>query len=148
MSKKYTFVSAVHLFLIDDTGKILLARRFNTGYEDGNYSVVAGHVEENETIRQAARREAMEEAGIDIALEDLQFIHVMHRRREKSHQPDRIDFFMLVENWKGDPTIMENDKCDDLAWFAPDDLPENTIPYIRQAITAFWQQKGFSEFGW
>lgn len=148
MSKKYTFVSAVHLFLIDSVGRILLARRYNTGYEDGNYSVVAGHVEEHETIKQAAQREAMEEAGIEISTEDLEFIHVMQRRREKPHHPDRIDFFMVVKNWKGTPAIMENDKCDDLAWFEPNAIPENTIPYIRQAILAYQKEKKFSEFGW
>lgn len=148
MSKKHAFVSAVHLFLMDSSGKILLARRFNTGYEDGNYSVVAGHVEEGETIRQAAQREAMEEAGISIDLKDLEFFHVMQRRREKAHHPDRIDFFVVVKKWKGDPAIMERDKCDDLAWCELDAIPENTIPYIKQAILAYQNKKKFSEFGW
>ncbi len=40
MSQRHPFVSAVHLFLERD-GQVLLLRRFQTGYEDGNYSVVA-----------------------------------------------------------------------------------------------------------
>jgi hypothetical protein len=34
--ERFKLVSAVHLFFIRD-GKILLLRRFNTGYEDGKY---------------------------------------------------------------------------------------------------------------
>ena len=53
MSKKrFEMPVAVHLFLIKK-GKILLLRRFNTGYEDGNYSLVAGHVDGNEDVKSA-----------------------------------------------------------------------------------------------
>ena len=38
--ERFKLVVAVHLLLIENK-KILLLRRFNTGYEDGNYSVVA-----------------------------------------------------------------------------------------------------------
>lgn len=48
----YRIHVAVHLLLIRDN-KILLLRRYNTGYEDGNYSVVAGHMTENENVFQA-----------------------------------------------------------------------------------------------
>ena len=41
---KHTIIPAVHLFLIREKS-VLLARRFNTGYCDGNWSVPAGHVE-------------------------------------------------------------------------------------------------------
>ena len=42
MTDRFTVPVAVHLFLRDGD-RILLLRRFNTGYEDGNYSVIAGH---------------------------------------------------------------------------------------------------------
>lgn len=42
--ERFKFVSAVHLFLIKDK-EILLLKRFGTGYRDGEYSVVAGHMD-------------------------------------------------------------------------------------------------------
>ncbi|WP_228059029.1 NUDIX domain-containing protein [Nostoc sp. LEGE 06077] len=68
-----------YLILIKDE-KILLIRRFNTGYEDGNYSVVAGLVDGNETFVQAVVREAKEEVGIDLNIQDLEVVHIIHRK--------------------------------------------------------------------
>jgi len=48
------FPSACHLFLRRDD-QILLLRRFNTGYEDGNYSVIAGHIAHGEDVIAAMR---------------------------------------------------------------------------------------------
>ena len=59
--ERFKLVVAVHLILIEN-GKILLLRRYNTGYEDGNYSLVAGHIDGNESVIQAMQREALEEA--------------------------------------------------------------------------------------
>ena len=53
---RFKLVVAVHLILIEN-GKILLLRRYNTGYEDGNYSVVAGHIDGNESVIKAMKRE-------------------------------------------------------------------------------------------
>lgn len=143
MHQRFTLLTAVHLFLIQDN-KILLARRFNTGYEDGKYSVPAGHVDGDEPITLAMSREAKEEVGIEIAPNNLQVIHVMHRKSDQ----ERVDFFLTATQWSGEPTVMEKDKCDDIQWFELNNLPENIIPYVKFAIEQYQSRNHFSEFGW
>ncbi len=124
--------------------EILLARRANTGYEDGKYGLVAGHLEAHESITHSGVREAREEAGVSIDPKDLQLKVVMHRRQAD----ERMDFFFEPKKWNGEPKNMEPNKCDDMQWFPIDKLPENTIPYIRQAIECYQKGIFYSEFGW
>jgi 8-oxo-dGTP diphosphatase len=138
-----SFLVAVHLFFLKDD-KILLLRRFNTGYEDGNYSVVAGHVDAGETVTQAAIREAQEEAGVVLRPGELQVVHVMNRKSND----ERVDFFIVVKSWSGEIRNMEPEKCDDLSWFPLDSLPANMIPYVRYAIESYQRRIWYSEFGW
>lgn len=142
--KRFKQIATSHLFLIRDN-KILLLRRFNTGYEDGKYSVVAGHIEPSETATQTMLREAKEEAGIYIDIEDLEVVHVMHRNDTNE---ERVDFFLTPKRWKGEPKNLEPHKCDDLRWFDLGKIPENTIPYIKQAIDCYLNNKTYSEHGW
>jgi len=143
MTQRFTLIAAPHLFLIKDN-HILLARRYNTGYQDGNYSVPAGHIDGGESVTTAMIREAKEEIGIEILAEDLVFAHVMHRITNR----ESADFFFFCRSWKGEPSICEPDKCDELKWAPVDQLPENTIDYIQVAIKKAFAKKLFSEMGW
>jgi 8-oxo-dGTP diphosphatase len=109
-------VAAVYLVLLAE-GKILLSKRLNTGYEDGNYGLVAGHVETGETLRQAMAREALEESGLVIAATDIDLALTMHRFSPSSSPPERLDFFMTAVKYTGEITNKEPAKCADLAWF-------------------------------
>lgn len=142
--ERFKLIPTSHLILIKDA-RILLLRRFNTGYEDGNYSVVAGHLDGNETFIRAMVREAKEEADISIKPEDLEVVHVIHR---KCSDEERIDFFIRPKCWVGEPKIMESHKCDDLTWFEFDNLPDNIIPYVKQAIECVGNKILYSEYGW
>ncbi|MCI9287220.1 MAG: NUDIX domain-containing protein [Clostridia bacterium] len=142
--ERFKLVVAVHLMLIEN-GKILLLRRYNTGYEDGNYSVVAGHIDGNESVVRAMRREALEEAGIKIKEEDLEIVHVMHR---KSEDRESIDYFLTCKSYTGKISIMEKDKCDELKFYDLDKLPINVIPYVRKGIEYYQNDVPFSIYGW
>lgn len=134
---------AVHLFLRRGD-EVLLLRRFQTGYEDGNYSVVAGHLDGGEEVKDAMIREAWEEAGISIDPRDLEIVGVMHRRSEE----ERIDFFLNCSRWSGEVVNKEPDKCDELRWVHRDELPPNVIPYVRQALENERNGERFTGFGW
>ena len=137
------FPVTVHLlFLRGD--QILIARRLNTGYRDGEYSVPAGHLDGGETVLAAGVREAREEVGLELREADLEFAGVMHRLEDD----ERVDFFVRVLKWSGEPVNNEPDKCDDLRWAKTDSLPPNTVPYVRRAIRNCLQGVIFDEFGW
>lgn len=138
-----TFPVAVHIFLLQGE-RVLLLRRFNTGYEDGNYSVIAGHLEAGETVTQAAQREANEEVGVAIAPGDLRVVGVMQRKSND----ERVDFFFECWRWSGEIYNGEPGKCDLLTWFPLAELPENVIPYVRRAIDNYRRGVFFEEFGW
>lgn len=125
-----------------------MLRRANTGYQDGNYSLIAGHVDPGENFTQCMIREAQEEAGINLKPENLKVVHVMHRDSGAAEDNERIDVFFIAEKWDGELTNREPHKCDDLSWFTLDNLPDNIIPYIKQALEAINNNNFYSEHGW
>lgn len=145
--ERFKAVPASYLVLMKDN-KILMAKRFNTGYEDGNYSLPAGHVDAGENFTQCVVREVKEEIGIDVKHQDLKVVHVMHRDLGEGEIGNRIDVFFTAEKWQGNIENKELEKCDDLSWFDLNNLPENIIPYIRQAIDCIKNKVIYSEHGW
>ena len=135
---------SVHLLLIKEN-KILLMRRKNTGFANGFYSMPAGKLEPKESVENAIIREVKEEINIDIKNETLRTIQVMNRN---GIDRERIDYFFTVDRWNGEIKNNELNKCDDLKWFDLDKLPENTIPYIKEAIINYNKKIKFSLFGW
>jgi ADP-ribose pyrophosphatase YjhB (NUDIX family) len=141
MPRQPIFLVAVHALFIKDT-KVLLSERSNTGYMDGFFSLPAGHVEPGEGIVAAMKREIAEETGL--ILPDLPDpVHVMRRIKP---QDERIDYFFMIENWLGELSNAEPEKCASLTWFSLDQLPANTVPYVRQAIEYVRHQQHFSDY--
>lgn len=137
---------AIHVFFKKDCN-VLLSLRINTGYEDGKYSVVAGHVESGESIIEAGIREAKEEAGVDITPSHFKIVGSMHRKSDD----ERIDYFAVVETWAGEIHNCEENKCGGLHWYPINNLPNNTIPYIKFAINKTFGGNSvlwYEEFGW
>lgn len=138
----YTVVISSYVIFQQDN-KVLLSRRYNTGYRDGEYSLPAGHIEAAEFATTAAIREAQEEVGVTIQPKDLMPAHVMHRH---CSDHERIDFFFVAKKWDGELTNKEPNKCDEIAWFDLSTLPTNTIPYIKATLEYYRDGRLFSEF--
>lgn len=124
--------------------EVLLHLRKNTGYCDSFYGLVSGHVEDSEPATAAIIREAQEEAGIELDSSSLRVVHVLHRKTNRLN----IDLFFECDHWQGDITNKEPEKCASLDFFSIDNLPFNTIDYIKDALQAISANKFYSEVGW
>jgi 8-oxo-dGTP diphosphatase len=144
MSERFRLIPAVYLILRRGS-EVLLLERANTGYQDGNYSVVAGHMDGDELGTTAMIREAKEEAGIELTADDLNFVHLVHRLNRETGD-ERVDVFYEAYNWAGDISNVEPHKCSDLSWFPIDDLPDNMIPLIRNVLTSVKNKEHYSEY--
>ena len=130
MSRNKVPITAQIMFVKDNI--ILLLKRCNTGYEDGKYSFPGGHVEKAEEVTNAAIREAKEEIGVEINSNDISVVHVLNRRVGDDAY---VDFIFKTSKWTGDIEIKEKDKCDEIIWADINNLPKNTLPFIKETLT-------------
>jgi 8-oxo-dGTP pyrophosphatase MutT (NUDIX family) len=148
MAERYKLIPEVFFVLFRD-GKILMSKRATTGYFDGNFGLPGGHGEDKESMAMGAAREAKEELGIDVVPADLELILVQSRWcADKDNPHARVGFYFAPRNFTGEPKNMEPDKCDDLQFFALDELPEHVVPHIKSALTALEEGRAYDEFDW
>lgn len=143
MGQRFPFISAVYAFVVRD-GQVLLARRCNTGYRDGEYGVPAGHLDGNETAFAGMVRELREEIGAVVSEVDLRLVHVLQRKSTD----ERIEFFFELDGDKLSFHNAEPEKCDDLRFFPITDLPDSMIDFVRQALELSKRGIFYSAFGY
>jgi 8-oxo-dGTP pyrophosphatase MutT (NUDIX family) len=140
MIDRFVVVPASYVFFVreeDGRQQVLLQLRQGTGYMDDHWAAAAaGHVEQGESVFEAAAREAAEELGVtDLELTPLCAMH----RTGRTGDPidERVDYFLLATSWSGEPRIIETDKCADLRWFGLHDLPTPVVPHELQVLEGF-----------
>lgn len=137
--KQSSFSAVFPLILSENQQEILLHLRQNTGYNDGLWETAAsGHVDVDESAKQAAVRECLEEIGIDVAVDDLDFVHL-------THSGNYYHIYFLVKDYTGIPSIMEPEKNAALKWFPLNDLPTDMVPIRKMAITSWLAGLSYSE---
>jgi len=132
VTSRFRVVPAAYVVLRRDD-EVLLQLRQNTGYRDGHWATAAaGHVEQGESVFEAACREAREELGIQVRVQDLVPLTGMHRTHGNGRPVDeRVDWFFECRHWTGTPRLVETHKAADLRWFALDALPDPVVPHER-----------------
>lgn len=135
-------IFAVRLILEED-GKMLFLRQ--TQKNGGRFSLIGGNVEENEFAREALAREAQEEAGIHVAPNDLQLVHVLHRHKLKKDETLLVLYFK-AQRFRGEPESLEPKKFKDVKWLPVQNLPEEVSKATRHVIQGIRQGEIYSEF--
>ncbi|MCL2454596.1 MAG: NUDIX domain-containing protein [Micrococcales bacterium] len=136
LSGRTLLVAAAYVVLRRED-EVLLQRRAGTGYRDGHWAVVAGHVDPGESVVEAALREVREEAGVEVAADDLVPLTAVHRYWPGAGVVEqRIDMFFTASRWAGQVRLTEPDKADAMGWYRLGALPEPVVPHERRVLDA------------
>jgi 8-oxo-dGTP diphosphatase len=112
-------------------GRVLMARRVS-GQRAGYWGWIGGKLEFGETLQQCARREALEEAGVQIT--NLRLLCVSSIMVEDQHW---IDVEFLAEIAAGEPHTVAPDELTEWAWYPIDDLPCPLFEPAERALRSY-----------
>lgn len=129
MSNRLKMVIGAHLVLRKGE-EVLLARRYNTGFCDGDYNFPCGHMDPDEDVKDALIREAFEEVGVKIDKSNLRMLGATHWRAKKQS----VNFFFECSDWEGELKNMEPHKCDDVSWFPLNNLPNSLVKQTKLVL--------------
>jgi 8-oxo-dGTP diphosphatase len=137
-----SFILDAHI-LVKRRSEVLFLQRRNTGYKDGFFSFVAGHVEKDEPAHDAAARELAEETGLTIGPARFRLVHTM----QKFAVSPRLAFFFEVDlPEEQEPRNAEPDRCERLLWAPLERPPVPIIPYVSFAAQRIIAGEPYSTF--
>lgn len=145
MSERYTLIPGVAVMLLRDESLLLLRRSQTSSFGKGELCLPGGHVDANETVLTAAIREVKEEVGLALSPEEMQFVHILHRRGIKH---DYLLSYFIVRSWQGEPINVEPEKHTELVWASLYDLPQDMLSGQKHAVMQWISGRFYSEFGW
>ena len=118
------------LILRRPDGQVLLGRRADdASYGAGLWGLPGGHVEDTETLAQAAARETLEEVGLKV---DASTLLPLGMARYVDGGVRGADFFFLATEWQGEPAPVS--ECSEVAWFSPQALPQGALPWLAATL--------------
>lgn len=121
--------------IVTKDNKVLLGKRKNA-HGEGSWSFPGGHLNFNEGIEECARREVLEETGIQIKnLRTGPFTNDIFRKEGKHY----ITLYVIADYDSGEVRIMEPEKCEEWGWFEWDNLPKPLFLPLQNLL-----KKGYS----
>jgi 8-oxo-dGTP diphosphatase len=130
----------IAVFITNETNQVLIGKRIGK-HGGGEYGCPGGHMEFGESIREAAKREVMEEIGAEI--ENIEFLRVLNLNQ----YPPRhyIDIGVCAKIKSGQtPKLMEPEKCEGWEWHDISNIPSPYfygLPSLAQSYLDFLDGK-------
>ena len=119
-------------------GTVLLGKRKGS-HGEGEYAWPGGHMEHMESFEECAKREVMEETGMEI--ENVRFLRLSNL---KDYKPKHYVDIGLIADWKdGEAQVIEADRIEHWDWYDIDHLPEPLFATIPSYIEAYKTGKNF-----
>jgi ADP-ribose pyrophosphatase YjhB (NUDIX family) len=122
------------IFVLDAQNRVLLMKRTDSGC----WGVPGGATEPGEVVEDAAKRETLEEAGIEIVEMSLYGVFSgpeLYYKYPNGDEVYNVTVMYLSRNWRGE--IRLNDEHSEWNWFAASDIPENLSPPIIPIVEHF-----------
>ena len=143
-SHGHSLIPAVWVILTNDKDEYFLLRRANTGWEDGTFTVPAGHIESMESPRKAGIRELYEETGVVALEKDLRFCHVLFNKSMDGSGTERVNIFFTLKKYTGSPSVAEPEKASEGGWYHKDSLP-TLAKTLDAAVNSMSDDNAYSE---
>lgn len=121
--------------VVDEAGRVLLGRRNIEPYKNW-WDVPGGFLEPGEHPEAGVLREVREETGLIVAVERLVGVYMDTYGGEHDHI---LNFYYACRVTGG--SACADDDVDELAWFAPADLPADTAFPSSQAALRDWRHQ-------
>lgn len=121
--------------VIDQQGRILLQKR-----PEGIWGLPGGLLELGESTEEAARREVLEETGIEIG--ELELVEVFSGKQyylklENGDELYPVTMAYICRDIKGGKLTADGIETMATDYFSLDDLPENLSPLIKKLISQY-----------
>ncbi|HZV94659.1 MAG TPA: NAD(+) diphosphatase [Candidatus Nitrosocosmicus sp.] len=120
----YPHLHPAVIVLVKDGDRVLLARKRE--WAPGRYALVAGFVDNGESLEGAVAREVKEEVGVDVT--DIQYVG-----SQNWPFPSQI-MLGFIATYAGGQVAVDPDELDDARWFPHDALPDGPS---RHSIARF-----------
>ena len=134
------FVIKSRLILKKEDKILLLAQTTKNG---GKFSLPGGTVEGGEFALETLIRECEEEIGIHIAPEDLELVHVLHKKKGGEN---RVTFYFKTQIYKGQIRVRETKKFRGVTWGDLYAMPAKTSSTVKHVVKQLILGEKYSQF--
>ncbi|MDD4624926.1 MAG: NUDIX domain-containing protein [Candidatus Paceibacterota bacterium] len=126
------------VIILRDDGKILIGKR--KGKFVPEYSIPGGHLDMGETFEEGASREVKEETGMEIKNPKVVSVSNNLETYKKTGR-HYISVNLLATEFKGEPKVMEPDKCSGYIWCDPKKVPEPHFEASRRGLEMYFKKQ-------